>query len=606
MRIEDYGLIGNTITSALVGRDGSIDWLCLPRFDGGACFAALLGNPRNGSWKIAPAEDGYTTRRAYRGYTAILETSFEGERGAFTVVDFMPPPDTQEDRVDVIRIVRCDRGRVAVHSCLVMRFDYGRVIPWVQKCAVGIVAIAGPDAIQFQSEARLRGEDMTTQADFTLRAGETRAFCLTWFPSHFPAPRPVNAQRALAATERWWKRWISQAEDVDEWNDAVLRSLITLKAATFSPTGAILAAPTTSLPEQLGGERNWDYRYCWIRDSTLTLYALLVSGFRDEAKDWRRWLVRAAAGEPSKLQIMYGLRGERRLTEWTVPWLEGYECSKPVRIGNAAHVQLQLDVYGELMDTLHVARRHKLEPYQQAWQLQKQLISFVEEAWQQPDNGIWEVRGSPQHFTHSKVMAWVAMDRAVQSVEKFHLKGPVQHWRRLRKKIHEEICARGFSTRQQCFTQVYGGEALDASLLLIGQCGFIAPDDLRFVNTVDAIERELKVDGLVRRYRPDRLDDGVAGSDAAFLACSFWLVDALILIDRYDAALELFTHLLELRNDLGLLAEEYDPRARRQLGNFPQAFSHISLINSAHNLASHRAPARERASTSRRRRRRTR
>jgi GH15 family glucan-1,4-alpha-glucosidase len=595
MRIEDYGLIGNTITSALVGRDGSIDWLCLPRFDGGACFAALLGNPRNGSWKIAPAKGSFSVQRAYREDTAILETTFECAGGVFTLIDFMPPPETQQDRVDVIRVVRCDRGRVNVHSCLAMRFDYGRVIPWVQKCDAGIVAIAGPDAIQFQSEVRLRGEDMTTQAEFKLRAGESRAFCLSWFPSHLPAPRPVNAQRLLRATERWWRDWISHAEEVDTWSDAVIRSLITLKAATFSPTGAILAAPTTSLPEQIGGERNWDYRYCWIRDSTLTLYALLVSGFRDEARDWRRWLVRAAAGEPSKLQIMYGLRGERRLTEWSVPWLEGYEGSKPVRIGNAAHIQSQLDVYGELMDTLHVARRHRLEPYEQAWQLQRQLVGFVEHAWQQPDNGIWEVRSPPKHFTYSKVMAWVAIDRAVQSVEQFHLEGPVQHWRRLRKKIHEEICTHGFSKHKQCFIGAYGFEEVEAALLLIGQCGFIAPDDVRFVNTVATIERELKADGLVRRYRTERVDDGVAGGDAAFLACSFWLVDALILIGRHDEALELFKHLLDLRNDLGLLAEEYDPRARRQLGNFPQSFSHIALINSAHNLVSHRVPAKDRA-----------
>ncbi|HZF26209.1 MAG TPA: glycoside hydrolase family 15 protein [Steroidobacteraceae bacterium] len=595
MRIEDYGLIGNTITSALVGRDGSIDWLCLPTFDAGACFAALLGDARNGCWKIAPPGDGYIATRAYRERTAILETNFECERGSFTVIDFMPPPDTQRDRVDVIRMVRCDRGRVAVHSRLVMRFDYGHVIPWVQKCDVGIIAIAGPDAIQFQSEVELRGEDMTTRADFKLKAGEARAFCLTWFPSHLPVPKPLNAKRALRATERWWKRWTSQAEELDLWNEAVMRSLITLKAATFSPTGAILAAPTTSLPEQIGGERNWDYRYCWIRDSTLLLYALLVSGFQDEARDWRRWLLRAAAGEPSKLQIMYGLRGERRLTEWTIPWLAGYENSLPVRIGNAAHVQLQLDVYGELMDTLHVARRFKLGAPAEAWQLQKQLVAFVAQAWDKPDYGIWEVRGPPQHFTHSKVMSWVAIDRAIQSVEKFRLRGPVKEWRRLRNAIHADICENGYSRRKQCFTRIYGGEELDASLLLIAQCGLVEPDDPRFINTVEAIERELKVDGLVRRYRAHRLEDGVTGSDSAFLACSFWLVDALILINRYDDALALFEHLLELRNDLGLLAEEYDARARRQLGNFPQAFSHIALINSAHNLVSHRAPAKDRA-----------
>lgn len=594
VKIEEYGLIGNTLSAALISRDGSLDWLCLPHFDDGACFAALLGQPGNGHWKIAP-DTGFSTTRCYRKQSAILETTFECADGAVTIIDFMPVPGRGENRVDVVRMVRCDRGRVAMRSRLVLRFDYGQTIPWVQKEIGGVCAVAGPDAIHFTADVPLEGRDMSTCADFTLACGESCNFRLTWFPSHYPLPDVIDATEALARTAAWWQRWAGRAKDYAQWNEAVMRSLITLKALTFSPTGAIVAAPTTSLPEQLGGTRNWDYRYCWIRDSTLTLYALIISGFTDEARDWRRWLLRAAAGEPSKLQIMYGVHGERRLPELTLPWLSGYESSRPVRIGNDAHSQVQLDVYGELLDTLHVARKFKLETYEEAWSLQKALLEYVEETWENPDNGIWEIRGASQHFTYSKIMAWVAVDRAVKAVEHFGLDGPLEKWKSLRERIHQDVCAHGFSRSKGCFTQVYGSSNLDASLLLMAQLGFIAPDDHRFVATVEAIERELLLDGLVRRYIPDQTDDGMPGGEGVFLACSFWLVDAYSLIGRHEDAVALFERLLGLRNDVGLLAEEYDPTTKRQLGNFPQAFSHIGLINSAYNLVSRKPPAKDRA-----------
>jgi GH15 family glucan-1,4-alpha-glucosidase len=592
LKIEHYALIGNTLTAALVGRNGSIDWLCLPAFDGPACFAALVGTPDNGHWLLAPQSPDHTVERAYEHDTAILETTFSTAGGKVTLLDFMPPPPDSRrgptDVVHVMRIVRCISGSVDLQSRLVLRFDYGRVIPWVQRSRAGITAVAGPDAVQFQSDVPLHGEDMTTVARFTLKAGESRAFCLTWFPSHLKVPEPVDTARELIRTRRWWRRWIGKATDCGAWNDAARRSLVMLKAMTYSPTGAIVAAPTTSLPERIGAERNWDYRHCWIRDSTLTLYALLNSGFLREAKDWRHWLLRAAAGEPSKLQIMYGLRGERRLTELTLPWLCGYERSQPVRIGNAAHTQVQLDVYGELMDTMHVARKYEIEPYSEAWMLQKAIVNFVARSWREPDHGIWEVRGPPQQFTYSKVMAWVALDRAVKSVETFGLEGPVEDWRRERATIHDAICDEGFSRRKGCFTQIFGGDEVDASLLLLAGLGFVRPDDPRFVATVEAVERELLVDGLVRRYRTEHIDDGLEPGEGAFLACSFWLVDAYVAIGRHDEAERLFEGLLQLRNDVGLLAEEYDPVNRRQLGNFPQAFSHVALINAAHNLLARR------------------
>ena len=478
---------------------------------------------------------------------------------------------------------------------MMLRFDYGQIIPWVQKHEDGIVALSGPDGVRLRTDAELYGQDMATMADFTLQEGESRTFCLTWFPSNQEPPATLDAASALRETEQSWTDWAARANGAGRWDEAVMRSLITLKAMIYGPTGAIVAAPTTSLPEKIGGERNWDYRYCWIRDSTLTLYSLLSSGYHDEAKAWRQWLLRTAAGEPSKLQIMYGLRGERRLTELEVPWLEGYEGSRPVRLGNGAHSQVQLDVYGELMDTLHVARKYDLEAYEASWQMQKAFIAYVEESWQKPDSGIWEMRGPPQNFTYSKVMAWVALDRAVKAVEVFNLDGPAGQWKATAAEIHADICRHGYNAEKGCFVQAYGGDQLDASLLLMAQLGFVPPDDPRFVATVAALERELLQDGLVLRYRTQGAGDGLSGGEGAFLACSFWLVDAYVLIGRYDDGVALFEKLLGLRNDLGLLAEEYDPAAKRQLGNFPQAFSHIALINSAHNLASHHPPAKDRA-----------
>ena len=592
--IEDYGFIGNTVTGALVGRDGSIDWLCLPAFDSGACFAALIGTAENGHWKIAPTGNDFKVTRAYRPQTAILETIFENADGAVTITDFMPLAE-DGTRVDLIRIITCTRGSVDLQSRLVLRFDYGGIVPWVQKSDNGLVAISGPDGVALQTHIPVYGKDMATLADFTLTAGKTASFCLSWFHSNKDVPEPLDTETALQKTEQQWRAWSAKAKSVDPWNDAILRSLITLKALTFSPTGAIVAAPTTSLPEKIGGARNWDYRYCWIRDSTLTLYAMLNSGYHEEAKAWRQWLLRAAAGEPSKLQIMYGLRGERRLTEMEVPWLTGYEGSQPVRLGNGAHNQVQLDVYGELMDTLHVARKFDLENDEESWQLQKAFIAFVEKSWRQPDSGIWEVRGPPQQFTYSKIMAWVALDRAIKAVEMFNLSGPVEQWRQTAADIHADVCQSGYNAEKGYFVQAYGSTQLDASLLLMAQLGFVPPDDPRFIATVAAVERELLVDGFVLRYRPEQTDDGLSSGEGAFLACSFWLVDAYAIINRYDDAVALFERLLTLRNDLGLLAEEYDVTAKRQLGNFPQAFSHIALINSAHNLSSYHPPAKDRA-----------
>lgn len=593
-RIEDYGFIGNMVTGALVGRDGSIDWLCLPEFDDDACFAALLGRPEHGHWKIAPDIGGYAVKRQYRKNTAILETTFESDKGSVTVTDFMPIAE-ERDRVDLIRIVRCDRGQVNMQSRLALRFDYGEILPWVQKSDAGIIAIAGPDAIQFQSDVPLRGQDMMTWADFMLKQGEQKGFCLTWFPSHLPAPLPIVPDFMMRRTERWWQEWAGRASDFDRWNDAVIRSLITLKTLTFRPTGAIVAAPTASLPEKIGGERNWDYRYCWIRDSTLTLYAFLISGYTEEAKAWRHWLLRAAAGDPAKLQIMYGLHGERRLTELELPWLPGYEGSKPVRIGNEAYTQMQLDVYGELMDTLHVARKFKLEPFEEAWRMQKAFVDFVGRAWREPDFGLWEMRGPAQHFTHSKIMAWVVFDRAIKAVDAFGLDGPIEEWRATAAEIHEDVCRNGIHPEKGCFVQTYGGKTLDASLLLIAQLGFIPANDPRFIKTVEAVERELISDGFVLRYRTEEAKDGLSPGEGAFLACSFWLVDAYVLIGRYDDAVALLERLLSLRNDLGLLAEEYNAAENRQIGNFPQAFSHIALINSVHNLTVQKNPAQDRA-----------
>jgi GH15 family glucan-1,4-alpha-glucosidase len=594
-RIEDYAIIGNCRTTALVGRDGSIDWLCLPRFDSDACFARLLGDVENGHWQIAP-EPGtvVTTRRRYRDNTLVLETEFETEGGTVALIDFMPFPH-REDELSIVRVVEGRSGSVAMRMEAAFRFDYGRIVPWVRHRPDGIIAIAGADALRFRSPIALHGESMKTVGDFTVAAGERVPFILSWTPSHMPEPGAIDPYRSLTDTETWWHGWAHHCTYQGPYREAVLRSALTLKALTYAPTGGIVAAATTSLPEEIGGERNWDYRYCWIRDATLTLYALLGAGFTEEAASWRDWLRRAAAGRPEQLQIMYGLAGERRLTELEIPWLAGYEGSKPVRIGNGAHSQLQLDVYGELLDAIHVARKKHLTHPHDAWRVQRVLLGFLEKIWDKPDEGLWEVRGERRHFVHSKVMAWVAFDRSIKAVEQFGLEGPVKAWQKLRDRIHAEICEKGFSQKRNSFTQSYGSEMLDAALLQIPMVGFLPPDDPRVIGTVEAIERELTVDGLARRYETEHGVDGLAGEEGTFLVCSFWLADALAMIGAVDRATTLYERLLSLTNDVGLLAEEYDPIARRQLGNFPQAFSHIGVINTALNLAEIRGPAEDRS-----------
>jgi GH15 family glucan-1,4-alpha-glucosidase len=594
LRIEDYGLIGDTHTVALVGRDGSIDWLCVPRIDSDACFAALLGDAGNGRWLIAPEGETRATRRRYRDDTLILETEFETATGAVRLIDFMPIEE-KETVVDVVRLVEGVRGEVAMCTELVFRFDYGSTIPWVQRVPDGLTAIAGPDALHLHTPVELKGENFRTRGSFTVRAGETVPFRLTFFPSYEPEPKRKKPARLLAETVAFWQRWTGQCRVEGPWRDAVMRSLITLKALTYEPAGGIAAAATTSLPEQIGGSRNWDYRYCWIRDATFTLYAFLLSGLQDEARRWREWLLRVAAGKPSQLQILYGVAGERRVTELELPWLAGYENSRPVRIGNAAHAQLQLDVYGELFDALYCAHKYGIPAEDHAWRIQKALLDYLEGAWQLPDQGIWEMRGPARHFTHSKVMAWVAADRSVKAVEGFGVEGPAARWRQLRDRIHADVCANGFDPARNSFVQYYGGNRLDAALLMIPLVGFLKPDDPRMVGTVAAIQRELAHDGLVRRYSTEEVVDGLPPGEGTFIACSYWLVDNLALLGRRDEARALFEHLLTLRNDLGLLAEEYDPVERRQLGNFPQAFSHVGLINSAHNLTVADGPAKERA-----------
>jgi len=596
-RIEDYGLIGNMLSAALVGRDGSIDWLCLPRFDSPACFAAILGTPENGRWKIVPAGEITATSRRYLPDTGILETRFETATGAVTLTDFMPINEG-DYHVDLVRIVTGVEGSVEMAMELALRFENGQAVPWVRHKDYGLSAVVGPHAVELHADLRLEGEDMTTVARFTVAKGEQVPMTLAYHPSnalpHFVADR----SEALERTAIWWREWVKRgsfAEMPDQWREPVMRSLITLKMLIYAPTGGIVAAPTTSLPEAIGGPRNWDYRYCWLRDSALTLYALLNAGYREEAECWRQWLLRAVAGSPDQLQIMYGIAGERWLPEFEVPWLDGFEGSKPVRIGNAAAGQMQLDVYGELIDTLHAARDAELQPQDEAWELQKVLLDHLESAWQTPDRGIWEVRGPARAFTHSRMMAWVAFDRAVTSVERYDLDGPVDRWRKVRQAIHDEICAKGFDEEKNSFVQYYGGTTLDASLLLMPQLGFLPPDDPRVIGTIEAIERELMHDGLVKRYSTQGTDDGVGGKEGAFLACSFWLADAYVMAGRCDDAQALFDRLLALRNDLGLLSEEYDPEAKRLLGNFPQAFSHIGLVNTAHNLATEYGPAQQRA-----------
>ena len=594
MRIEDYALIGDCQTAALVGRDGSIDWLCWPRFDSAACFAALLGGPEHGRWKIHPSRQATSKRRSYRRDTLILETEFEGAEGAVTLIDFMP---VRGSASDLVRIVAGRRGRVAMEMELVLRFDYGASVPWVTRLegGHGIRAVAGPDKVKLYSPVRLEGENLTTVARFEVGAGERLAFTLEHIPSHLHPPAEVEPEAALAATERFWREWSGRCKVGGEWGEAVCRSLITLKALTYAPTGGIVAAPTTSLPEHPGGVRNWDYRFCWLRDATLTLLSLMDAGYYEEASAWRDWLVRAVAGSPAQMQIMYGIAGERRLPELELAWLPGYEGSAPVRIGNAAASQVQLDVYGELMDTLHQAHKGGLPVHEPAWDMQRELLAHLEKVWELPDEGLWEVRGPPRHFTYSKVMAWVAFDRGIKAVETWELPGPVERWRELRARIHAHVCAHGLRRSTGTFVQSYGSDELDASLLLIPMTGFLPCHDPRMAATIEAIRRELTVGGLVQRYRTRRALEGLPPGEGVFLACSFWLVDILCMQGRLGEARALFERLLRLRNDVGLLAEEYDPAAQRLLGNFPQAFSHVGLINSAMGLSAHANPAEERA-----------
>ncbi|UXY26755.1 glycoside hydrolase family 15 protein [Streptomyces sp. HUAS TT20] len=580
--IEDYALIGDEQTAALVGRDGSIDWLCLPRFDSAACFARLLGDEENGHWRIAPKKAGTCTRRAYRPDTLVLDTEWETDEGTVRVTDLMPQ---RERAPDVVRIVEGVSGRVTVRSVLRLRFDYGAIIPWMRRSGGHRVAVAGPDSVWLRSEPAVRtwGKDFGTYSEFTVEEGERVAFVLTWHPSHEPRPRLVDPYEALRSSVTDWRRWTVRCAYDGPYRDVVVRSLITLKALTYAPTGGIVAAATTSLPEELGGVRNWDYRYCWLRDSTLTLGALLSAGYHKEAQAWRDWLLRAVAGDPGHLQIMYGVAGERRLPEFEVPWLSGFAESAPVRIGNGAVSQLQLDVYGEVLDSLWLTRRAGLSPRPHMWSLQGVLLEWLREHWRQPDEGLWEMRGGRRHFVHSKVMVWVAADRAVRTLEEHReLPGDVAGWRALRDEVHQEVCEKGYDPQRNTFTQYYGSRELDAALLLIPRVGFLPPDDPRVVGTVDAVRETLGHGGFVRRYdSSDAVVDGLPGQEGAFLACSFWLADALHMTGRADEARELFEGLVALANDVGLLAEEYDPVAGRLLGNFPQAFSHIGLVNTA-------------------------
>ncbi len=581
--IEDYALLGDLQTAALVGRDGSVDWLCLPRFDSGACFAALLGDERNGRWLLAPTDEGARATRRYLDDTLVLETMWETDAGTVRVLDFMPP---RGEAPDVVRIIEGVSGRVELRTELVIRLDYGRVVPWVRRLdGDTLLAIAGPDALCLRTPVDVGGEDMKTVGKFTVAEGRRVPFVLTWYPSFRDLPAEVDAEQALADTTKFWHEWIGRCEYEGDGHDAVHRSLIVLKALTYAPTGGIVAAPTTSLPEHIGGVRNWDYRFCWVRDATLTLIALLTAGYAEEADHWRTWLLRAAAGNPEDLQIMYGVAGEQRLVELELDWLPGYEESSPVRTGNLASEQVQLDVYGDLMDALYQARTRGLEASEHAWSLQRVLLRFLERRWRDPDNGIWEIRGELQHFVHSKVMAWVAFDRAVRSIEEYGLKGDLERWRAIRDEIHEEVCREGFDERLGSFTQYYGSGTLDASLLLIPLVGFLRCSDPRVRGTIEAVRRDLTWDGLVLRYRSEEDVDGLPAGEGVFLPSSFWLVDCLELIGDHDAAHALFERLLGLRNDLGLIAEEYHPMERRLLGNFPQAFTHLELVNSAFNLA---------------------
>ncbi len=599
--IEDYAVIGDTETAALVARDGSIDWLCLPRFDSGACLAALLGDEGNGRWRIAPAGGAKQVRRKYRPGTLVLETEMEAEGGTVRLIDLMPIRGRDGgSNADVVRIVEGVSGRVEMRMDLTIRFDYGHLVPWVTHSGGRLRAVGGPDAVTLGTPVEYHGEDLSTVSDFAVSKGDRVPFVLTWHPSHRQPPADIDPEVALEDTEKWWRAWTDANSYEGEWKEAVDRSLVTLKALTYAPTGGIVAAPTTSLPERIGGRRNWDYRFVWLRDATFTLQTLMMAGHRREALAWRDWLLRAVGGDPEDLQVMYGVAGERRLPELELGWLSGYEGSQPVRTGNAAHQQIQIDVYGELMDAIYTARRMGMDHHETIWDLQQLLLENLEGKWARPDHGLWEIRGEPREFTHSRLMTWVAFDRAVKCVEQWDFEGPVDHWRELRQEVRGEIEERGFDAERNTFTQFYGSRALDASLLLIPQVGFLEASDERVLGTIEAIERELSIDdNLIRRYDTEETDDGLPGGEGAFILCSFWMVDALALAGRLDEARKRFEYLLGLRNDLGLFSEEYDPAAGRMLGNFPQAFSHLGLIDSAYNLsAEDRGPAKNRASDS--------
>ncbi len=592
-RIEDYAMIGDLGSAAMVGLDGSIDWLCWPRFDSDACFAALLGTPENGRWQIAPKDKNAKITRRYRPNTLILETRFETLDGAATLIDFMPP---REENSHLLRLLIGERGEIELHGELILRFGYGATVPWVTRIDDHTMrAVAGPDMVVLHSSAPFRGERFHTVGDFSIKAGEKQSFGLSYALSHKEMPEALDVEQRLAATEQFWTGWAAKNEIECPWDGAVVRSLITLKALTFAPTGGMVAAPTASLPECIGSVRNWDYRFCWLRDATLTLLALMNGGYYEEAQMWRDWLLRAAAGSPSQIQIMYGIRGERRLTEWEVPWLPGYEESKPVRIGNAAHNQRQLDIFGEVMDALYQARRGGLGNAATGWDLERALLAHLEKIWREPDEGIWEVRSGREHFTYSKAMAWLGFDRAIKSAETYNLPGPLDRWRQVRAEIHADVCAYGFDVERGSFVRAYGSKNLDASLLLLPAIGFLPPEDPRIRGTVEAIERELVVDGLVLRYDTATAADGLPAGEGVFLACSFWLVDAYLMLGRRDDAVRLFERLLALRNDLGLLSEQYEPRAKRLVGNFPQAFSHLALVNTASNLSHYQKPVEQRS-----------
>ena len=591
--IADYALIGDCETAALVSRDGSIDWLCWPRFDSDACFAALLGTPDNGRWRIAPTAENFSVSRRYRPGTLILETRYETDEGVATLIDFMP---LRNNTADIVRLVVGESGRMTMGMELVLRFGYGSIVPWVTRLPDDTLrAVAGPDMVLLTTPIDVHGENFKTVGEFTVAAGETVPFTLIYASSHLLPPKPTDPNQALATTEQFWRGWTAKFKHDGPFADIVTRSLMTLKALTYGPTGGIVAAPTTSLPEWIGGVRNWDYRFCWLRDATLTLLAFMNAGYYEEAAAWREWLLRAVAGRPEQAQIMYGIAGERRLVEWEVPWLPGFRNSGPVRIGNSAHNQLQLDVYGEVMDALHQARRGGIGQSDDGWAVQIAFLKHLETAWTEPDESIWEVRSGRKHFTYSKVMAWVAFDRAIKSAEEYQLDGPLDRWRQLRTFIHADVCRKGFDPQQGSFVQSYDSKELDASLLLLPVVGFLPPQDQRVIGTIEAIERRLMVGGFVQRYDTSRSDDGLPPGEGVFLACSFWLVDAYVMLGRLEDAQALFKRLAALCNDVGLLSEEYDPAAKELLGNFPQAFSHVALVNSAFNLTRASKPAEQRA-----------